>query len=54
MKFILTLGASCSLACGPLFAAESRPNIILLMGDDHGWEETGYQRPSAREDARAR
>lgn len=23
------------------FAAE-RPNIILMMGDDHGWEETGY------------
>ncbi len=23
-------------------AAETRPNIILLMGDDHGWEETGY------------
>lgn len=21
---------------------ESRPNIILLMGDDHGFEETGY------------
>jgi len=20
----------------------SRPNIILLMGDDHGWEEVGY------------
>jgi arylsulfatase A-like enzyme len=19
-----------------------RPNIILMMGDDHGWEETGY------------
>ena len=19
-----------------------RPNIILLMGDDHGWDETGY------------
>jgi arylsulfatase A-like enzyme len=28
--------------CPSLFAAESRPNIILLMGDDHGWEETGY------------
>lgn len=22
--------------------ALDRPNIILLMGDDHGWEETGY------------
>ena len=23
-------------------AATEKPNIILLMGDDHGWEETGY------------
>ena len=23
-------------------AAADRPNIILLMGDDHGWDETGY------------
>lgn len=22
--------------------ANERPNIILMMGDDHGWEETGY------------
>ena len=22
--------------------AAEKPNIILLMGDDHGWEETGY------------
>lgn len=30
-------------ALGPFTqAAEQRPNIILLMGDDHGWEETGY------------
>jgi arylsulfatase A-like enzyme len=24
------------------FASASQLNIILLMGDDHGWEETGY------------
>lgn len=23
-------------------SAETLPNVILLMGDDHGWEETGY------------
>ncbi len=23
-------------------AVPSHPNILLLMGDDHGWEETGY------------
>ena len=33
------------LSVAPALAEESRPskpNIILLMGDDHGWEETGY------------
>ncbi len=25
-----------------LSASAELPNIILLMGDDHGWEETGY------------
>ncbi len=29
-------------ACTPAPAADTRPNIVLLMGDDHGWDETGY------------
>jgi len=28
-------------ACLPV-SADDRPNIILCMGDDHGWDETGY------------
>lgn len=28
----------------PLLAMAAPPNIILMMGDDHGWEETGYNR----------
>ncbi len=31
------------LCCfGVVGSAEDRPNFILLMGDDHGWSETGY------------
>jgi arylsulfatase A-like enzyme len=30
-----------SVIAGPASGAEP-PNIILLMGDDHGWDETGY------------
>ena len=26
----------------PSPAAAASPNVVLLMGDDHGWEETGY------------
>lgn len=42
MKRLLVLVLLSSLSMSaPLFAAEP-PNIILMMGDDHGWEETGY------------
>jgi arylsulfatase A-like enzyme len=33
---ILLLGLASSANADP------RPNLILMMGDDHGWEETGY------------
>ena len=33
----------CLVAVSPPFSAAAKaPNIILMMGDDHGWEETGY------------
>lgn len=35
--------SGCLLLCGMAgVRAAEPPNIILLMGDDHGWEETGY------------
>ena len=37
--FSAALAAGCSSVPEP---AEQRPSIILLMGDDHGWDETGY------------
>lgn len=42
MKSIFTLIALLAVSCGNALAAEQLPNIVLLMGDDHGWEETGY------------
>lgn len=30
------------LVIGATGVADERPNIILLMGDDHGWDETAY------------
>lgn len=35
------LGLAPLLPAAPAPAA-ARPNIVLLMGDDHGWDETGY------------
>jgi arylsulfatase A-like enzyme len=34
--------AALLLATGGATASERRPNIVLLVGDDHGWDETGY------------
>ncbi len=30
------------LLLNPLVVHAAVPNIVLMMGDDHGWEETGY------------
>jgi arylsulfatase A-like enzyme len=43
VSLVLTLVIS-MFTEGSSSAAASRPNVILLMGDDHGWEETGYNR----------
>ncbi|MDP1592188.1 MAG: sulfatase-like hydrolase/transferase [Prosthecobacter sp.] len=40
MKTSLLLSLCLTAWCASLQAAT--PNIILMMGDDHGWEETGY------------
>jgi arylsulfatase A-like enzyme len=40
MKTRLFLSLFLTAWCSPFQAAT--PNIILMMGDDHGWEETGY------------
>ena len=36
------LASLIAVACIAAAAVADRPNVILLMGDDHGWEETGY------------
>jgi arylsulfatase A-like enzyme len=32
----------CFCAAGPLFGKLQRPNIVLVMADDQGWGQTGY------------
>ena len=40
---VITLGiVLCMVLSSRCACNESRPNIVLMMGDDHGWEETGY------------
>jgi hypothetical protein len=40
---LLTITFSCSNAQKDKKADnEELPNIVLLMGDDHGWDEVGY------------
>ena len=41
LGLILSCLAALLAVLAPVRAAD-RPNVILLMGDDHGWEETGY------------
>ncbi|QDU36355.1 Arylsulfatase [Maioricimonas rarisocia] len=39
---LFTLALLALLLAGPATHAAERPNIVLLMGDDHGWDEAGY------------
>ncbi len=40
--FTAVVMASCFSTTRVFADAAGRPNIILCMGDDHGWDETGY------------
>ncbi|QDT11639.1 sulfatase [Planctomycetes bacterium K23_9] len=40
MKLFAVVGFA--LVFSAMSVQADRPNIILLMGDDHGWDETGY------------
>ncbi len=42
MKIISILAVVVVAVCYQAALAAELPNIVLLMGDDHGWEETGY------------
>lgn len=42
MKQVFQLLLPCLLCLPWSTFAAAKPNIILMMGDDHGWEETGY------------
>lgn len=41
MTSCAAVGCLLVFCCVPV-QADQHPNVILLMGDDHGWDETGY------------
>lgn len=42
MKLVLSILLTAVTFCLCHISYSAQPNVILLMGDDHGWEETGY------------
>ena len=33
--------------CGAIRAQEKRPNIVIILSDDQGWADIGYNNPKA-------
>jgi len=42
LALLVCLGSSCDQSTTKEVSSNDFPNIILLMGDDHGWDEVGY------------
>ena len=42
LALLVCIGPSCNPPSQKEAHVNELPNIILLMGDDHGWDETGY------------
>ena len=42
LSALMMLGIACAFTTATDAKEPGWPNIILLMGDDHGWEEVGY------------
>ena len=39
---VLSVAAVCAVACGPTPGSDARPNLVLIIGDDHGYPDFGF------------
>jgi uncharacterized sulfatase len=39
---VLSVATLCAVACGPTPGSDARPNLVLIIGDDHGYPDFGF------------